>query len=220
MCMRTNGTRRRNKVERPERTSPPEGFADGDVPECSVREHVPPSPYRLTAPPFCAIIDLIFKLFLKGSFESDPMKAVMTEQPAEIINEYMMQMAENLPLFRTLPLSTGLLKNLTPQEMHTIALIGKMGRPKMSELARRGHVTLGTMTVMVSKLVKKGYVNRSREAGDRRVVRVSLTARGRKVDKLHEQFHKDMVDRLMAMLTKEEQWQIVKIVRKITASLG
>ena len=143
----------------------------------------------------------------------------MAQEPADIINEHLMQMAENLPLFRRFAPGPSLLKELTPQEMHTIALIGKMGSPKMSELARRGHVTLGTMTVMVSKLVKKGYARRARGAEDRRVVRVSLTARGHRVDKLHEQFHRDLVDRLLAMLTKSEQRQMARIVQKIAVLL-
>ena len=144
---------------------------------------------------------------------------IMTKDPTAEINNYLMQMAENLPLFRRLPHYTGLLKNLTAQELHTISLIGKMGSPRMSELAARGHVTLGTMTVTVSKLVKKGYVKRMRDEGDRRVVLVSLTASGRKANKLHEKFHKDMVDRFLALLTKSEQQQIVKIIEKIAVAL-
>jgi len=143
----------------------------------------------------------------------------MTREPAEIINEYLMQMAENLPLFRRFTPATAPLKDLTPQELHTIAMIGKMGSPTMSELARRGRVTLGTMTVMVNKLVRKGYAKRRRQASDRRVVRVSLTPGGRKIDRLHEQFHRDLVDRIMAMLTEKEQRQVARIIQKIATSL-
>ena len=145
---------------------------------------------------------------------------IMTREPAEIINEYLMQMAENLPLFRQFTPATTLLKDLTPQELHTIAMIGKMGSPKMSDLARRGRVTLGTMTVMVNKLVRKGYAKRRRQASDRRVVRVSLTPSGRKMDRVHEQFHKDLVDRIMAMLTQAEQQQVARIIQKIATSLA
>ncbi len=131
-----------------------------------------------------------------------------------------MQMAENLPLFRRLSLHTGPLRNLTPQELHTITLVGKMGSPRMSELAHRGHVTFGTMTVMVNKLVKKGYVKRMRDEGDRRVVLVSLTASGRKVNRLHEKFHRDMIERILALLTKSEQQQMAAIIQKIASALG
>ena len=131
-----------------------------------------------------------------------------------------MQLAENLPLFRKLPHHTGILKDLTAQELHTISLIGKMGSPRMSELAARGHVTLGTMTVMINKLVKKGYVKRMRDEGDRRVVVVSLTASGRKINRLHEKFHKDIIDKFLALLTKSEQEKILKIIQKVAVALG
>lgn len=144
----------------------------------------------------------------------------MTDDPAKKINDYLMQMAENLALFRRLTLHSGPLKNLTPQELHTITLVGKMGSPRMSELAHRGHVTFGTMTVMISKLVKKGYVKRMRDEGDRRVVLVSLTASGRKVNKLHEKFHKGMIERILALLTTSEQQQMVNIIQKIATALS
>jgi len=144
----------------------------------------------------------------------------MSEDARFIIDEYLVRMAENLPLIERLTLSTGPLKQLTPQETHTISLVGKLDCPRMSELARRGHVTLGTMTVMINKLVKKGFVRRMRDDSDRRVVRVSLTARGRKADAVHDQFHKDMIDRVLSALTKTEQRQMAKLIKKIATSLG
>jgi DNA-binding MarR family transcriptional regulator len=144
----------------------------------------------------------------------------MPENAADKINEYLMEMAENLPLFRRFTLEAGPLKNLTPQELHTIALVGKMGSPRMSELARRGHVTLGTMTVMINKLVKKGYVKRMRDEGDRRVVLVSLTARGRRANKLHEKFHRDITDRILSLLSESEQQHLAAIIQKLATSLG
>ncbi len=144
----------------------------------------------------------------------------MPKEAKEVIREYLMQAAENLPLFERFSLRSGALKGLTVQEAHTIALIGKLGSPRMSELARRGHVTFGTMTVMVSKLVKKGYVRRMRDDRDRRVVRVTLTGRGRKVDRAHEKHHEQMIDMLMGVLTKAEQEQIARLIQKVVTSLG
>jgi DNA-binding MarR family transcriptional regulator len=90
----------------------------------------------------------------------------------------------------------------------------------MSELAQRGHVTLGTMTVMINKLVKKGYTKRRRDAKDRRVVHVSLTARGRKIEKLHEEDHRRIIDMIMAVLTESEQKEIIRLIQKIATALG
>lgn len=143
----------------------------------------------------------------------------MTEHVEKALYEVLLQMAENLPLFKKLDFSDSLPKNLTFTEMHTITLIGRLGAPRMSELAARGHVTQGTMTGMINKLVDKGYVKRTRGTEDRRVVQVRLTARGRQVDKIHEQHHMDLIDKIAHALTKSEQLQMVAMIHKIAAVL-
>jgi DNA-binding MarR family transcriptional regulator len=56
------------------------------------------------------------------------------------------------------------------------------GRPgaKVSELARSLSIHLSTASNMLDKLESKGYVRRERTPGDQRVVKVYLTAVGRK----------------------------------------
>lgn len=144
----------------------------------------------------------------------------MSEDVGAVINEYLMRMAENLSLIERFTLSSGPLAGLTTKETHTISLIAKLDAPRMSELARRGHVTLGTMTVMVDKLVKKGHVKRIRDDDDRRVVRVSLTASGRKADRAHEKLHKDVIDSILGVLTESEQRQLARLIKKIAAAMG
>jgi len=140
------------------------------------------------------------------------------DDAAEIINDYLMRMAENLPLIDRFTLNNGRITSLTVTELHTIALVGRLGSPRMSELAQRGHVTRGTITFMIDKLAKKGYVKRTRGKTDRRVVRVSLTARGRKVNKLHEEFHRNIIDNIMGLLTASERRHLGTLVKKITTA--
>ena len=51
---------------------------------------------------------------------------------------------------------------------------------KSSEVAARGWWTPGTVTSVVDTLVRDGYVERRREAADRRVVRLHITDTGRR----------------------------------------
>ena len=48
----------------------------------------------------------------------------------------------------------------------------------MSTVARELNVTVGTLTIAVNNLVKKGYIQRMRSQEDRRVVLISLTEQG------------------------------------------
>ena len=86
-------------------------------------------------------------------------------------------------------------KDLTNNDMHVIEAIG-IGEPKnMSSIARELSVTVGTLTIAMNSLVKKGYVERSRGLEDRRVVYISLSERGRKAYGHHARFHREMIER-------------------------
>lgn len=75
----------------------------------------------------------------------------------------------------------------------------------MSSVAKALSVTMGTLTIAVNGLVKKGYVERVRSEEDRRVVLVSLSAKGRKAYARHAKFHKELIDAVASRLSEEEQ---------------
>jgi DNA-binding MarR family transcriptional regulator len=52
---------------------------------------------------------------------------------------------------------------------------------KSSDVAARGWSSPGTLTSVVNTLVREGYVERRSDSGDRRVVRLFVTDRGRQV---------------------------------------
>ena len=52
---------------------------------------------------------------------------------------------------------------------------------KSSDVAARGWSSPGTLTSVVNTLVREGYVERRRDAADRRVVRLYVTDKGRRV---------------------------------------
>ena len=52
---------------------------------------------------------------------------------------------------------------------------------KSSDVAARGWSSPGTLTSVVNTLVREGYVERRRDRGDRRVVRLYVTGKGRQI---------------------------------------
>jgi DNA-binding MarR family transcriptional regulator len=52
---------------------------------------------------------------------------------------------------------------------------------KSSDVAARGLSSPGTLTSVVNTLVREGYVERRNDAGDRRVVRLFVTGKGRQI---------------------------------------
>jgi DNA-binding MarR family transcriptional regulator len=76
-------------------------------------------------------------------------------------------------------------------------------------------VTVGTLTIAMNSLVKKGYVNRERGVEDRRVVYISLSEKGYKAYEHHEHFHHEMIDEILKDLTPEETTELVKALTKL-----
>ena len=103
----------------------------------------------------------------------------------------------------------------TNNDMHIIEAIG-MNEPKnMSTIAREISVTVGTLTIAMNSLVKKGYVLRERGKEDRRVVYISLTERGRAAYVHHARFHKAMIDSISDEMTSEEMELLIKTLTKL-----
>ena len=107
-------------------------------------------------------------------------------------------------------------KDISINDMHIIEAIGT-GEPKnMSTVAKAIDVTVGTLTIGINRLVKKGYVIRERGTADRRVVYISLTDKGLRAYRHHEQFHKNMALSIMDRLDEDEAVVLVRSLNKMT----
>ena len=84
-------------------------------------------------------------------------------------------------------------------------------------MASRLNVTLATCTTAIGKLVDKGFVKRTRSDADRRQVLVSLTKEGRQAYRVHELFHRDMVESALGELSEEEEEVFSVALLKIKA---
>ena len=114
-------------------------------------------------------------------------------------------------------LDNRLTHGLTITEVHTIVAVGLHERNPMNVVAARLGVTLATLTTAVAKLVRKGFIERSRFEDDRRVVLVSLTKKGRQVLRAHNLFHRRMIDEALADLTEEEERVLAEALAKVRA---
>ena len=107
-------------------------------------------------------------------------------------------------------LITAEFKNISVNDMHIIEAIGT-GEPKnMSTVAKLMSVTVGTLTIAINNLVKKGYVSRVRSEQDRRVVLIFLTEKGKRAYQHHREFHDGMVKALVEGLDEGQQKILVK----------
>ena len=101
-------------------------------------------------------------------------------------------------------LRTSQFSDVSLKEMHTIEIIGKNTNVTPSDIARELMLTLGTVTTSLNKLEAKGYIERKRSKLDRRVVHLTLTKKGKLLDRLHRKFHKNMVIHIAEDMNEQE----------------
>lgn len=106
-------------------------------------------------------------------------------------------------------------KDISITDMHVIEAIGYDGARNMSSIAKDLNITVGTLTIAMNSLVKKGYVKRTRSSKDRRVVLISLTEKGKQAFIHHENFHKKMIEEVVNILEDEQMDVLVLALNKI-----
>ncbi|CVK21077.1 MULTISPECIES: MarR family winged helix-turn-helix transcriptional regulator [Sporomusa] len=105
--------------------------------------------------------------------------------------------------------------DLTVSEAHAIEVLGRYGQMNMKSLAQHLGVTTGTTTVTVDRLEKKEYARRQSVKEDRRVHLITLTPKGQQAFAEHHQYHADLTEQILSVLSNEEHEQLLSILKKI-----
>ncbi|HEL0246261.1 TPA: MarR family transcriptional regulator [Streptococcus equi subsp. zooepidemicus] len=126
------------------------------------------------------------------------------------INQYLVDIFNRILVIEEMSLKTSQFNDVSLKEMHTIEIIGKYQQVTPSDIARELMVTLGTVTTSLNKLELKGYIERTRSSVDRRVIYLSLTKKGRLLNRLHAKFHKNMVGHVVADMNEDEMQALLR----------
>ena len=132
-----------------------------------------------------------------------------------ILNEVLVRLFRDIMDIEEKAIITQEFKDLTNNDMHVIDAIG-IGAPKnMTSIARELSVTVGTLTIAMNSLVKKGYVVRERGQEDRRIVYISLSEKGRKAFDHHARFHQEMIEGITETLDEDEMQVLARALTKL-----
>nr|WP_317359771.1 MarR family transcriptional regulator [uncultured Tyzzerella sp.] len=96
-------------------------------------------------------------------------------------------------------------KDVSSKEIRTIEAIGTNKIKTMGAIAKNLDITLGTLTVSITNLEKKGYVRREKCLKDKRVVNVFLTEKGKKLFRLHKKFKENIMRSIVIDLSHQEK---------------
>ena len=84
-----------------------------------------------------------------------------------------------------------------------------------TEFARELAITIGTLTISMNGLVRKGYVIKERSEKDKRVVLVSLSQKGEQAFLKYQEYYDDMVNSMLENLDDAEMDILMSALRKI-----
>ncbi len=110
--------------------------------------------------------------------------------------------------------------HITAAQMVTLMRIYEKGKMRLGDLSKEMHVSAPTMTGLVDRLMRSGYVLRTHDKKDRRVINVELTRAGKKqaesiISEINKRWHGILVH-----LTKEERENYLRILKRIVNVLS
>ena len=133
----------------------------------------------------------------------------------ELLNKLLVQLFNDILHIEENSLKNIYLIDLSMTEIHTIEAVGIKDAKTMGEIAHDLRITVGTLSAAITKLIKKGYVERKRTEEDRRVVLVSLTSKGENVYREHQVFHEEMICAMLSNFSDEEEQVLSKSLEKL-----
>ncbi len=139
------------------------------------------------------------------------------ERVFDCINKLMVDVFNDILRIEELAVKRGAFRDISITEMHTVEAVGLHGQKNMTDVAKRLGITVGTLTTAISNLVKKGYVERIKSEADRRVVNIMLTKRGRLLFRMHEKFHRNLIEDVINTLDEDECNVLTKALTQMHA---
>lgn len=108
---------------------------------------------------------------------------------------------------------------LNPTEFAVLELLYHKGRQPLQQIGNKILLASGSITYVIDKLEKRGYLNRVSCPADRRVTYAEITTEGESF--MGEIFpkHEQHLHELMSALTNEEKDVVITLVKKLGLSI-
>ena len=106
--------------------------------------------------------------------------------------------------------------DITMNQMHYLDTIADLGEPTFGDLAENLGVTRPSVSTIVKKLIKAGYLTKSKSKIDGRVYFLLLTEKGIRFNELHNEVHQILARRITENLNQDEIEKLAALLVKIT----
>lgn len=110
------------------------------------------------------------------------------------------------------------IKDLTQQQVHYLKVIVRMRYPTVTELANELKIKKPTVTTLIDKLEKKGYIKRVASKSDRRVTHIMIDEKGQIIQQLRKIASRRLEDTISRSLNETEVSILAEILKKLANS--
>ncbi len=107
------------------------------------------------------------------------------------------------------------IKGLAPSHGDIIFSLLTCETLTMKELAKKIDRDKSTVTALVDKLIKLGYVKKSRDEEDNRIVYVTLTESGKDLKPMFDSISHDLIEKIYKGIPQKEKESLILTLKKI-----
>jgi len=107
------------------------------------------------------------------------------------------------------------IKGLVPSHGDILVALLKSEKLTMKELAEKIDKDKSTVTALVDKLIKQGYVEKTRDIEDSRVVFVTLTRSGKALKPMFDTISEELLSVVYKDIRQSEKEELISILTKI-----
>ena len=120
------------------------------------------------------------------------------------LGDLFFEFQSKLPFYEREYLKAYNITDVTPTEVKVLYIIGLSNTKSMSDIAKKLHITKGSLSITINSLVNKGYVIRTRNKQDRRIIILYLTNKSLDAVKTYSKFYELLIARLVKVLSAEK----------------
>jgi DNA-binding MarR family transcriptional regulator len=107
--------------------------------------------------------------------------------------------------------------DITMNQMLYLEAVARLGQPAFHDIAEDLGVTRPSVSGIIKKLIKMGYLAKLQSEQDGRVYYIHLTEKGRRFNDLHSEVHQILARRITENLDPFEIEELADLLAKITA---
>ena len=147
----------------------------------------------------------------------------MTDAQEKYLNDFFVHIFNKILAWEEQALSNVGAADLSVKELHVLEAVSDLtaqSRNTMTAIADALTIRVSPLTAAVNTLVRKGYLERRGEPGDRRVIRIRLTEKGEQANQLHSRFHADMIAGVAQGLNEDELDVLVHSLEQLSRFFG